>query len=308
MESAEENLDWIVIWGCNRKFQYERDWILQLLKPGWIKEVDWSQKLESIPIYENTKVILIESGIHSLRKKLTDQEENNIIISRLRRLDALTGKKEFKLLHLSDEEGKDGDSLYSEVNTRVKIIRNFYQSRFESLNNLETLPLGPTRCSLAPNKWLKASDRKFIWNFIGTAWENTERRIAVKSFKERLPQRNYIYFTEKFGRGLNEVGYTNIVSNSIFTLCPQGARHFDTFRLYEALELGSIPIYIAKNDPHKDIFKTERPPLPYFEDWEQASFFVKSIIEIPKILEALQINTYFWWLNEKGRLSEKIKE
>ena len=57
--------EYIILWGFNWKFQYERDWILYLLSPGWIAEYDWStnnllnefeSKLNPFSIYGKSKL------------------------------------------------------------------------------------------------------------------------------------------------------------------------------------------------------------------------------------------------------------
>ena len=41
--------------------------------------------------------------------------------------------------------------------------------------------------------------------------------------------------------------FMNITSRSIFTLCPRGYGR-NSFRMYEAMQLGSIPVYIYDED------------------------------------------------------------
>ena len=73
--------------------------------------------------------------------------------------------------------------------------------------------------------------------------------------------------------------FESIMNNSIFSLCPRGTSP-TSFRLYEALEMGSIPIYISDEFwiPFKD-----------YIDWKEFCIFIKpdSINKIPFIVDSL---------------------
>jgi hypothetical protein len=74
----------------------------------------------------------------------------------------------------------------------------------------------------------------------------------------------------------NQTLYLNIMSKSRFTLAPRGYGR-TSFRLYEALRLGSIPVYIY-----------DEPWLPYTEeiDWSKMAVLVH-VDELGGIYERL---------------------
>jgi hypothetical protein len=81
-----------------------------------------------------------------------------------------------------------------------------------------------------------------------------------------------------FGRGTMSE-FIDITSRSVFTLCPRGYGR-SSFRLYEAMALGSIPIYIWDDMewlPYKDIL-----------NWDEFSISinVKDISSLPAIIDA----------------------
>ena len=43
-----------------------------------------------------------------------------------------------------------------------------------------------------------------------------------------------------FGQGVPLAEYRQTLGDSVFALCPEGDRHFDTFRLYESLADGML--------------------------------------------------------------------
>ena len=55
---------------------------------------------------------------------------------------------------------------------------------------------------------------------------------------------NFINITKKFGgeNTMSSKDYYNVLNNCCFSLVPHGYLHPETYRLYESLECGSIPI------------------------------------------------------------------
>jgi hypothetical protein len=64
--------------------------------------------------------------------------------------------------------------------------------------------------------------------------------------------------------------YSAMLLSSTFVPCPRG-QNLETFRFYEALELGCIPIYVreGENDPFYK-FISEKVPILNLTSWEQA--------------------------------------
>ncbi len=301
-------LEGIVLWGCQWRFQYERDWILDLVKPTWIKEVDWYENITQIKVHKETKVYLIESGIHTLRKNLTEEERNMTQNMRIKRINAISNSQKISIIHLSDEEGMDGDWLYKHISPSIIVWRNFNQSRFDIHKNVRNFPLGATRGFLAFNPWVKSSKRKFVWNFVGTNWPNSEREKAIKQFKSLDLGSNFLYLGEEFSRGVDSNKYKHILLDSMFTICPGGARHIETFRFYESLEAGSIPLSIISKECMDNLFHTGLPPMPIFKNWNEVLSYVNELILKPNQIDSLQRELFFWWKNEKYSLSLKMQE
>lgn len=86
----------------------------------------------------------------------------------------------------------------------------------------------------------------------------------------------------KFHESVNFETYKTILNRSIFTLAPRGYG-YTSFRIYEAILCGSIPIYIwhdKKILPFNDIL-----------EWEKFSFIVHSseVHKIPQLLKSANI-------------------
>ena len=83
----------------------------------------------------------------------------------------------------------------------------------------------------------------------------------------------------------NQDDFFNITSKSLFTLCPRGYGA-QSFRLYEAIQLGSVPVYI--HDDNKWL------PFGDIIDWDSFSVCVheKDIQDIPEILNSFTPEKY----------------
>ena len=62
-----------------------------------------------------------------------------------------------------------------------------------------------------------------------------------KFYVKNLDSMNISYF--------DSIKFKRIMRNSIFSLCPRGFGP-TSFRLYEAIQMGTIPVYIAEKNEH----------------------------------------------------------
>jgi FkbM family methyltransferase len=86
-----------------------------------------------------------------------------------------------------------------------------------------------------PNPWTK-TDKTIFANFIGSNTHRIRENIVNKySAKKDW----YVNFNKH-----DETSYRDIIAQSTFTLCPRGYGK-TSFRIMEALEHGSIPVYIS---------------------------------------------------------------
>jgi hypothetical protein len=117
-----------------------------------------------------------------------------------------------------------------------------------------------------------------------------------------------IYQTHQFGdpNALTAETYRDLLLKSIFVPCPRGWWNLDSFRVYEALECGCIPI-------------VEKTPLDYFSkflgnhpflsigSWDEAPLFIESLLANPSRLEELRSNCHQWWLDYKTNMKIEVK-
>ena len=113
-----------------------------------------------------------------------------------------------------------------------------------------------------------------------------------------------MYQTKKFGdkKSMNSGEMGKIMSSTHFIPCPNGFYHPETYRLYEALELGCIPIVESTYEYYKSIF----PNHPFFtiEKWADGK----------KILEECDDKQIFnkresckkWWKECKEKIQQSF--
>ena len=95
-----------------------------------------------------------------------------------------------------------------------------------------------------------------------------------------------IYETFAFSdpNSLSTVNYRQLMLDTIFIPCPTGWWNLDSFRVYEALECGCIPI--VEKQP-LDYFRKFFPDHPFIavDSWDQAPQQIKLLMDNPAELE-----------------------
>jgi hypothetical protein len=121
-----------------------------------------------------------------------------------------------------------------------KVIRNYARDNLDA--KVHVLPLGysispPATGTLIP----QLKERPFVWGFHGTAWSNREE--LMKPLMDVKPHscRFLKEWNDKNMTGPND--YQQMLMQSQCVPIPRG-NNVETFRLYEVLEHGAIPLYV----------------------------------------------------------------
>ena len=93
---------------------------------------------------------------------------------------------------------------------------------------------------------------------------------------------------------------------SVFALAPEGDRHLDTFRLWESLCCGCIPL-VVDHAATADILLGQGSPVPVFEGWPQALAFAQDQLRDPKALDDLQARIQGWWQGLRQTLQRDLQ-
>ena len=215
--------------------------------------------------------------------------------ARQKRIDSFVGKP-FTLIHLSDEEGLDADEFYPQLPGNCNIWRNFHHHRLITGRNVRSFPIGPRELFLIKDELMLgtlSSNRPMPWAFMGTIWASGSRHLAVSHFLRGLPS-GFFYGGKSFGTGLPLEHYRERLMQSVFALAPEGDRHLDTFRLWESLCCGCIPLVVDHGQSAVHLLGLGTP-IPVFDTWPHALSFAQKLLRDPTALNDLQANIQIWW-------------
>ena len=121
-------------------------------------------------------------------------------------------------------------------------------------------------------------------------------------FLRALPQ-GYFYGGARFGQGL---GLLSLAAGGAerFALCPEGDRHLDTFRLYESLQAGCIPVLVDKRSMALSMLGST-PPFPLFSSWPEALNWVQGLLTSEQL--DVPRPRWPWWQTRFGELRYPCK-
>jgi hypothetical protein len=142
------------------------------------------------------------------------------------------------LFHASDEWFSQDYRTYRYFQY---VIRTHHARAFERRGRILVVPLGWPNETRHLTQSRPASSRPLIWSFAGSSVRT--RPDLRRAFSELMP--HYCVTYRRPGRGekrLTPSEYERLLRESVFCPAPMGNVMAETWRLYEALEAGSIPI------------------------------------------------------------------
>ena len=265
-----------IFWG-NYHFVNSYPWILNLLSKLEIEIINDAQNLD-----ENESLIIVDHMI-STKESFYFDLSNKV--------------KKIFLIHLGDEGGAEKKDLVYPLCEHI--WRTFSLPMFKNFKNVTSIPIG-YKCDPKKDK-INILKRNYKWSFLGTT-HGSSRYDLLDKHKNIMP--NFINLTEDFSgkKSMDTNDYYKILNNSIFAPIPHGYFHPETYRLYEALEAGCIPI-IENPFQFFDNFLPNNP-LPSVNSWEDSSTIIKKYLENKKDIEIVGNKINDWWTQHKENLKE----
>ncbi len=184
--------------------------------------------------------------------------------------------RNFKAIHCSDEFCQDDISWYN-LPICKGVVRNYYRDECSSMSNVVQIPLGYSAKSQSE---ISLSNRKYTWSFEGTAWFDRPKKIDILNAIK--PNYNKLYPNWNDPSSKSRIEYFNIVKDSVFIPILRG-NNYETFRLYEAIEAGCIPI-VVREEGDTNYWTWLKTNLPLLE--------IGSYEHAIKVMEFLKSNTY----------------
>ena len=261
-------------WGEYHK-KNSNKWIYEILK-----KVECSIITDLSDLKKEDILVIVDSSL---------EEKNELYI----KLNAICSK--VFLFHLGDESGSyDLTTVYENCNF---VWRAFCSSRYFVNDKVKCIPIGYKSGIL--NK--QQNNRKYKWAFTGTP-HKTSRHDLLFQFSDIEPF--FCHKTEKFNVKIISVDeMSEILSSTQFIPCPSGFFHPETYRLYEALECGCIPIVENSYQYYDRLFPDN--PFIKIDKWADAKPVIKGwgSDQIKKKGEECKI----WWSGEKNKIQEFIR-
>jgi GR25 family glycosyltransferase involved in LPS biosynthesis len=156
----------------------------------------------------------------------------------------------FRILHLSDEFVSDMIGCYTLPCCKA-VVRNYIRPDTPLLPHIKTIPLGYHHKASTVTPF---SNRKWVWSFHGTDWFG--RREQVEPFRIFQPNDCRFQATWNDPSGSNQQEYLSSLSDSKY--CPiMAGNNQETFRLYEALEAGTLPVTTIKDKEYLEWIEKE---------------------------------------------------
>lgn len=227
----------------------------------------------------------------------------------------------YHLVHLSDEYLDDKYGVYNNSSCRT-VHRNYFHPFIGS--KAITFGIGPKSnfWEGIPSDQIDIyrsngfDERPYVWSFAGYI-KKSDRTLICKMFQSLEP--NFIHSSMGFNNGiLNTDIYRNKIIESKFVLCPIGNCSLDTFRIYEALEGGAIPVTLYTNvnqgfiryvsNYWKYVFYSEHLPFVVSNSWEENLEKVKYLLQNPNVYNQLKAEMDTFWKDYKTRLQRHFTE
>ena len=208
----------------------------------------------------------------------------------------------FKILHLSDEfvdpALRDNLVAYTFPGC-ISILRFYIRDDFPegTESKISVLPLGYRwRVGNSKGPVMPLPFRDIHWSFAGTNWQN--RSALMKPLTDsKLNYKCKFLANWNDLSGLSEADYLDEMRHSIFVPCP-GGQNPETFRFYEALESGCIPL-VLKTAENEQWFRwvSEKIPLVALGNWDDGLRIMMNLLSNPARLELYRERVLTGWLD-----------
>ena len=260
------------LWGLYHK-DYSDKWIYEILNKIEFEVIQSEKDLESEDI-----LIIVDSSVEKKEELYTKLE---LICSKM------------FLIHLGDESGVyDSSLIYNKFNY---VWRAFCLSRYFNNKKVSCLPIGYKSGTLFKKEIV---ERKYKWSFLGTPHKSSRQDLL---FQLSDIEPSFSHKTKKFNEKIIDVSkMSEILTSTEFIPCPNGFVHPETYRLYEALECGCIPIvenaykYYDRLFPNNPFIKVDRwiEAKPVIREWQKDQ------------IEQKREECRAWWSQYKNQLQE----
>ena len=213
--------------------------------------------------------------------------------------------KQMTILHLSDEFSGDPIDFYRSPAVK-RVIRNYYRPDLPQDKQIDIIPLGYTKgrqgnASPTPS----FAERSYTWSFAG-ALDRPGRDAAIDTLKRTGNFKLEAKALWSDPAKLNGADYTAMLKQTKFVPCFKGSAALESYRLYEALEHGAIPVYVPDDrDTYVDVLG--KHPMLSFPSWEKAADLLPILAQNTQVMEEHRQTLKSWWQAKKAEFKTKLQ-
>jgi len=201
--------------------------------------------------------------------------------------------KPFRVLHLSDELCSDPIEFYN-LPMCTKVLRNYARSHLDE--KVVVMPLGWAQGP--PSSIPSFSGRPYVWGFHGSSWGH--REALLQPLQTIHP--NFCKFITEFQSKdkTKAYEYQQMLLQSQCVPIPPG-QNAETFRLYEALEHGAIPLYVrSEGDSVYWLWLRTHLHLLEIQTWDKVPAILELFRKNPEKAEQYRMGLLTEWAKWKG--------
>jgi hypothetical protein len=207
------------------------------------------------------------------------------------------------MVHLGDEYYVDSCSAYRWCE---RVYRNYWSPITDGLSHVTVFPLGYkvgfARSEKAPRP---VSQRPYLWSFVGDPNKAT-RENMLDHLRRVDGGFEHLISGWNSADSLSTADYRAVLDQTVFSPCPAGNGNLDTYRVYESLEAGCIPI--LERRAGYDYFDRLLPghPMLVVLDWSQARDLIGDLVANDGC-EALRLKCQGWWSSYKDQFIARVR-
>lgn len=217
-------------------------------------------------------------------------------------LDALkANSRQYGIFLLSDENLIETCEWLHDPNCLFS-IRNYVHPIYYSHPKVITMGLGYKRDFKQYLKHKPAEERYNAWIFAGTPHGDRKKMLDV--FELIKPNKTHECSGFCSADALTTQSYAEMMNDAIFALCPPGQDSMDSFRVYEALEAGCIPVTLSRTEKmqiypsywHAIAQSAEIKNIPFIvaDTWDECANITEKMLSDKTFTETQKNCQYFW--------------
>ena len=209
----------------------------------------------------------------------------------------------FFVLHMSDEFVSDPVEFY-ELPGCKGILRNYVRDGLS--DKVVVMPLGFHWAVPSGQPYIhtpRPPFRELVWSFVGTNWLGRKEKLAPLT---QAGEHKMVFMDDwNSEKMLGREECLSILLNSWCVPCPSG-HNGETFRFYEALEAGAVPIVVKEEGSFLKYISQHIQIMPA-DSWLHAAQLIYTLKAQPEVYEKYRAALLMGWENLKNKTKESIR-